>query len=367
VYEENRRKQIGYFLVAYVFSGLAILTKGLIGFVFPLLIINAWILVTQQWRWLTKMWLLPGLTLITLICLPWFLAEQHVNPHFFNYFFINQHFARYTQQTFNNLQPWWFYLFVTSVGFLPWSLIWPRYSKFTWPFKRKNIDTVYFGLWAIIVLLFFSVPASKLVGYILPIFPPLALLLGRYWDLNWPACERRFKIVAGGSVIFLFGVMTYLPHLSRYSSLPLAAALQANGAQPNERISVYHFYLPDLSFYLQKKLDIVSVWGPPYDLTTDGWKRPFWYAKAWGMDNANMVVEKDFWPLWEQPERQWLIVGRDVADKFIRGAQDHYTLVWHSDRMYLFNNQVVVAKAQNLPAKKVKQATMTMASPTARG
>jgi 4-amino-4-deoxy-L-arabinose transferase-like glycosyltransferase len=174
--------------LAYAFAALATLTKGLIGIVLPALVIGAWIVLRGEWRVLRQMYLPSGLLLFCVIALPWYVAVQLRNPGFFHFFFVEQHFARYTAAGFNNAQPWWFYLPVLLVGFFPWIAIlipaaWAEVRRAAARGGGEGASkgfALFLLLWILLITGFFSVPVSKLVGYILPVLPAMALVTGIY-------------------------------------------------------------------------------------------------------------------------------------------------------------------------------------------
>ncbi|HSW70828.1 MAG TPA: glycosyltransferase family 39 protein, partial [Gammaproteobacteria bacterium] len=108
---------------AYFFSGLAILTKGLIGLAFPIIIIGSWTLLLGKWENIKKLRPFTGLGLVLTIVLPWYLLAQKANPAFFHFFFVVQQISRFlSTQDFNNQVAWWFYFPIVLAGFLPWTL-----------------------------------------------------------------------------------------------------------------------------------------------------------------------------------------------------------------------------------------------------
>lgn len=175
---------------AWAAMGLAVLTKGLIGLVFPGMIVVAWSLVNGQWRTLFRLQWLAGLAIFAAITLPWYLSVQQANPQFFNYFFIYQQFQRFSGTGFNNVFPFWFYVPILLVGLLPWSLFTPaalvQTLKKAWDKSdSEQSSSLFVLLWFGLILAFFSIPASKIVGYILPVVPPLALITGAHIDRRW--------------------------------------------------------------------------------------------------------------------------------------------------------------------------------------
>ncbi len=179
----SERRRLLYLLM-YVFAALAMMTKGLIGVVIPGLVIGAWILITKQWRILKEAQLLPGIAIFLLIAAPWHVMMQRLHPEFFDFYFIHEHFTRYLTSEHKRTAPWWFFIAITAVGMLPWSGLLPAI------FKRMRFSdpvALFFALWILLPLLFFSASHSKLASYIFPIFPAIAILLGKLLAEWWEA------------------------------------------------------------------------------------------------------------------------------------------------------------------------------------
>ena len=177
----HRRK---YFWLAAIFAALAVLTKGLIGVVFPIAIIGLYVLILNEWREL-KHWHIPTTFLIFLIVvLPWHIAIQLKHPSFAYFYFISQQFSRYATLSATRYEPFYFYAFVFLAGFFPWSAFIMQAIRRYWPRwrERKQFKTEVFMLcWLLFILIFFSLSQSQLIPYILPIFPPAAIIVARYF------------------------------------------------------------------------------------------------------------------------------------------------------------------------------------------
>lgn len=177
-------KRRHFFIIAYIFSSFAILTKGLIGIVFPMLIIGSFILCTRRFYLIKSLQIGTGFCIIMLLAAPWYILAQYANPTFFHYFFLTQQFSRFlAHEGFNNQTPLWFYLPIIVIGFVPWSLF--IIQSICLKMQKNATEVLFLLLWISIILLFFSIPTSKTVGYILPIFPALSLLIARYFDTIW--------------------------------------------------------------------------------------------------------------------------------------------------------------------------------------
>jgi 4-amino-4-deoxy-L-arabinose transferase-like glycosyltransferase len=217
-------------IAAYTFAGLAALTKGLIGIAFPAMIIGAWILLLNRWKLLTKMRLFLGLTIFIAIAAPWYVLVQQANPEFLHFFFVTQQVSRFlTTQDFNSKAAVWFYIPVVLTGFFPWTIFLVQTLvekiQLVWRDRQKHAAELYLLLWFVIVLVFFSIPRSKTVGYILPIFPVMALLVGSYLDGFWE--NAKAKGIRAASLAFMcLGVILsvtffVLPYFNQILEAPI--------------------------------------------------------------------------------------------------------------------------------------------------
>ena len=109
------------FYAAYIFSACAVMTKGLIGLIFPGSIVLLWLIMTARWRELKQAYVPSGILLFLIIVLPWHIIVQQAHPEFFHYYFIRQQFLRYLTDVAGRYQPDW----VISVDRL-----------FIWGFKK---------------------------------------------------------------------------------------------------------------------------------------------------------------------------------------------------------------------------------------
>jgi 4-amino-4-deoxy-L-arabinose transferase-like glycosyltransferase len=169
-------------LLIWVAMGLAVLSKGLVGVVLPALVLIAYILIERDWKFVARLqWRLGPLVFLAIV-LPWFVWVQWRNPEFFQFFFVREHFARYAQSGHHREGAWYYFLGVLVVGSLPWSFAYIKTALASWRKPRlRNFEINplrVLVLWIAIVTLFYSVSASKLPGYILPVYPAFALLVG---------------------------------------------------------------------------------------------------------------------------------------------------------------------------------------------
>jgi len=194
-----------YLWVFYAFAALSVLTKGLIGIFIPGLVIGAWILLLGEWRMLKTLYIPSGLALFLLIAAPWHIMVGRANPEFFQFYFIHEHFQRYLTKVHGRYKPFWYFMPIVLLGLFPWSAFLVQAIKHnlpsTWRERHEHRDALFLILWAGLVFLFFSSSSSKLAPYILPVFPPLALLVGRYLAAAWDS--RDFPGLRTGYLILL--------------------------------------------------------------------------------------------------------------------------------------------------------------------
>ena len=173
-----------WMLLGWAMLALATLTKGLIGVVLPGGVVLIYSLWQRDWALWRHLHLGKGILVFLGITAPWFIAVSLANPEFPEFFFIHEHFDRYTSTVHKREQPAWYFLPILLAGMAPWinrgvaALARPGFRVRSGP--SEDFDPVRF-LWvyALFVLFFFSLGSSKLAGYILPMFPAIALLAGR--------------------------------------------------------------------------------------------------------------------------------------------------------------------------------------------
>lgn len=172
---EETRKGLYYHLF-YLFAALTVLAKGLIGMVLPGGIVFLYLLCTKRWGLLREMRLPTGICLFLAICSPWFVLVSLRNPEFPRFFFIHEHFERFLTTVHHRYEPPWFFIPVLLGGMVPWTFFLPGTVRETW--KKRDAQRLFLALWAGVIFAFFSLSSSKLIPYVLPVFPALALLIG---------------------------------------------------------------------------------------------------------------------------------------------------------------------------------------------
>lgn len=230
--EENKKFCIWLF---YIFSGLAVMAKGIPGFVLPFgVMFFALLLADKVKSALKPKYLLVGLTFFLLIVLPWHLLMLKIhNPVFYEEYIIKHHLARFfTSNDIDRSEPVWFYFVNLIWGMVPWifsalailavkckNFRLEIFKNFKFNFNELDDAKKYLILnWlaAIFILLFFSLSSTKLITYILPVYVHLACILGFAWlgyiekDSNKKAINISVYIW-GGFCIFLAVAALFTP------------------------------------------------------------------------------------------------------------------------------------------------------------
>ena len=104
----------------WIACALAVLSKGLIGIVLPLATVALYILLARDWTLVRRLRPLIGGTVFLLITAPWFIAVSMANPEFAHFFFVQEHFQRFTTQMHHRVQPAWYFVPVLAAGMAPW-------------------------------------------------------------------------------------------------------------------------------------------------------------------------------------------------------------------------------------------------------
>ncbi len=206
-----------WMLAAWAALALAVLSKGLIGLALPGAALILYILVERDWRLAGRLHLATGIVLLLALTLPWFIAVSRANPEFFRFFFIHEHFERFLTKQHGRYQPPYYFIPVLLAGMLPWTVTLIDALARAWkrePQQRFQVQR-FLLLWAAVVFVFFSASSSKLVSYILPMFPALALLTGaRLARLGARALAWQTLPAALAGIALL----ALLPGIARYAS-----------------------------------------------------------------------------------------------------------------------------------------------------
>jgi 4-amino-4-deoxy-L-arabinose transferase-like glycosyltransferase len=203
------------------FLGLAMLAKGPAAIVLSGGAVLTWATFTKRWRDAFRCLHPISIATFCVTALPWYILCARRNPDFFRIFIIEHNFKRYLTPEFQHIQPFWFYIPVVLIAFVPWTLVllWGLAPAISISFRNRRASSLAFFLLSYVVfcLVFFSASQSKLPGYILPAIPPIAVLVARTYvvhsnqngeSLRW--ILNSFAILALPCAVFLIALGRHL-------------------------------------------------------------------------------------------------------------------------------------------------------------
>lgn len=201
--QENHKKF--YWWAFYFFTGLAVMAKGIPGIAIPFGTVFFTSIMAKKFKEIFKpLYIIPGAIIFLLIVLPWHIIMfKKYDPLFYNEYIIKHHLHRFLNTANNEIgrkQPFYYYFLVVLWGFIPWvfSMIavfvdkiknWGKlhYVEKVRNFDFASMDNVHKALalcWVTVIwiMFFFSSSSTKLATYILPIYYPLAIIVGLMWQ-----------------------------------------------------------------------------------------------------------------------------------------------------------------------------------------
>ncbi len=186
----GKNEKLAWLLTGWAAAAAAVLSKGLIGFVFPAAILFLYCLVQWDWKRLAAINWISGFLIFFIVAAPWFVMIADRNSEFLHFFFIHEHFERFTTTQHRREQAWWYFIAIIFVGCLAWALMvipalirgWQQHHHATTSGDgQKRFRPLRFAIiWIVFIVFFFSLSGSKLAHYILPVFPFLAMVLAFY-------------------------------------------------------------------------------------------------------------------------------------------------------------------------------------------
>ena len=297
--------------LAFVAAAGGVLAKGLIGAVIPALVMLAWGFATRRaGKVLTLFVWAPGWLLLTAIAAPWFIEMQGRFPDFAHYFFFVQQVERFAASGFNNPQPVWFYAVVLLALTLPWSPWVLRLARASyWREARPGVQgdlRVLMLAWLAVVVVFFSIPGSKLVGYILPALAPLAYLIADAARATPVAWRRR--AVAGAAALCIGAALA--AHFYQPKSREALALQLKSFRLPDEPVFFVGEYYYDVAFYarLTAPVVVVDAWRAAA-VAQDSWRRELTDAERFAGSHAprRLLRPDEFAPALCRSAGAWVI------------------------------------------------------------
>lgn len=225
----NKYTARNWMWLAWAALGLAVLSKGLMGIVLPGAALVIYSLVQRDLGLWKRIHLGSGLLICILVCAPWFYLVMKANAEFFDKFIVYEHFTRFLTKKLGRYQPWYYFVPILLAGALPWTLLVFDTLLRTWRgsavrYKAFNPER-FLLVWAVFVYVFFSISDSKLPSYLLPMFPALALLMGRQMVAMTP--RRLFWLIVPILPLAILALVL-APQAAKLADNPLEVEMYGN-------------------------------------------------------------------------------------------------------------------------------------------
>ena len=223
-HRDDPRRLARWMLLAWVALALGVLSKGPVALVLAGGTVFLYGFLARDLAIWKHLCLGRGLPILLLIAAPWFVAVELRNPGAARFFFLHENLERFTTDVHRRVEPWWTYLVVVALGSLPW--IRPSLAAIVLPNLEPRARGAFDAprlLWTFVVLtvVFFSFSHSKLVPYVLPAFPALALLAARRLaERPKLGFEAGLVLVLGGTL----AVLSFVPSILGLSAPPEVVA-----------------------------------------------------------------------------------------------------------------------------------------------
>jgi hypothetical protein len=154
-------------------------------------------------------------------------------------------------------------------------------------------------IWAGFIFVFFSLSQSKLVPYILPVFPPIAILTAHYLqNQNWQKKVRSFYILCLGSSLILITIPLLVKQVDTRTIKPLAMSINKLAKQGDKVVSYQHYY-QDLPFYTRTRVYM------------SGFRSELDFGISLASDKTWVLNEQQFWHLWAGNQRVWAVTRKE--------------------------------------------------------
>lgn len=234
---------------------IGFLSKGLLGPGLPAMATVFFILATREWRlfvWLAN-W--RAVVMFIALCAPWVILVSWKNPGFFTYFFIDENFGRLLTTRHQRYEPPWFYFILLPAALFPWIALLPWTLIRSWPGKQwlaeENRGWLFCAIWFASFFVFLTLSSSKMIHYLLPALPALALIMGQVLAVsgeggwrNWAPPGLRASLTALALAVMAVGAgLALAPAFSAEINYDQAGLLPFLGPMLGAAAAVFMFSL----------------------------------------------------------------------------------------------------------------------------
>jgi len=217
---DNPKLQRFSYTIFPILLSIAVLVKGPIGVILPILGIGSFLLyVGKFWEIFWEIKPFRTIAIFFALTLPWYIAATIMDGEIFvNEFLAVSNFKRFTTVVFDHPGPWYYYIIWGTVFMLPWVIYFPlaliNLSCWQWQKVQQSPRQSQLGLycfcWFITTFVFFSAAATKLQGYILPVAPAVVIILALFWGKklkeSTPRQEKLFLATGILNLIILLAL-----------------------------------------------------------------------------------------------------------------------------------------------------------------
>jgi 4-amino-4-deoxy-L-arabinose transferase-like glycosyltransferase len=190
-------------------AGMGMLVKGPVGALVPAAVLSVYFVVDRRPRALRRVFAPWNWLIVLGLFLPWFAALCHAHPEFLHYGLVEETFNRFFTPAFNRGQPFWYFGPILLESLMPWTILFvPMAVAAVMNRKRLSRADVLFMVWAIVVIVFFSLSRTKQPGYILTGTVAAAVLVGRGLGHAWRNRGGRAARLVARSALALSIFMT---------------------------------------------------------------------------------------------------------------------------------------------------------------
>lgn len=238
-----------WYILAFVFLALAVLTKGPVGIVLTFLIIVPffwWIRKLDYFIFNKSFWV--GFFLFLVLVFPWYIAvHKATNGEFTKVFFGLHNFLRFTSVVSGHKGHLWFFIPVVMIGFFPWIFFLPQsiYSIVRKGLARMlydiNHQVSWFVLWwFFVIFIFFSISKTQLLTYVLPLFPAISVVVAIWFKEVISKTINTSGVVLGMGIFFLCSIIGFYIFIFHFD---LVLPNNVKGLKLNFELAIFSFIL----------------------------------------------------------------------------------------------------------------------------
>ena len=204
--EPSKKKKNVFLLLFGVFCGFAFLTKGFLAFAIPVVAIVPFMIWEGRFK---ELFIIPWLPIIAavLVVIPWAVMVHFKAPDFWHFFVWIEHIKRFLSSEAQHHESFWYYIYLFPAAALPWTFLFPAAILGVKKTGIKTSITRYAICWFFFPFLFFSFSKGKILTYILPCFPPFAMLMSTGLKKYFETGGKKLFSVAVWSLALLTGII----------------------------------------------------------------------------------------------------------------------------------------------------------------